>query len=63
MQRRMLKEPFARELLMEIPIVESVPSVTAGIYTRADTPLTRAAAAMARSLTAVARGLISPASR
>jgi LysR family transcriptional regulator, regulator of abg operon len=63
MQRRMLKEPFAREFLMEIPIVESAPSVTAGIFTRADTPLTRAAAAMARSLTAVARGLISPASR
>jgi hypothetical protein len=34
-----------------------VPSVTAGIFTRADTPLTRVAAAMAKNVTAVARGL------
>jgi LysR family transcriptional regulator of abg operon len=57
MQRRMLKEPFAREFLQEIPIAESVPSVTAGIFTRADTPLTRVAAAMAKNVTVVARGL------
>jgi hypothetical protein len=35
-----------------------MPSVTAGIYTRADTPLTRVAAAMARAATSVARRLI-----
>jgi LysR family transcriptional regulator of abg operon len=60
MQRQMLKEPFAREFLQEIPIAESVPSVTAGIFTRADTPLTRVAAAMAKNVTAVARGLVRP---
>ena len=63
MQRRMLNEPFAREFLQEIPIAEPVPSVTAGIFTRADTPLTRVAAAMARNVTAVARGLARPVSR
>jgi hypothetical protein len=57
MQRRMLNEPFAREFIQEIPLDETVPTVTAGIFTRADTPLTRVAAAMARSVTAVARGL------
>lgn len=57
MQRRMLKEPYAREFLQEIPLEETVPTVTAGIFTRADTPLTRVAAAMARNVTAVARGL------
>ena len=60
MQRRMLKEPFAREFLQEIPIAESVPSVTAGIFTRADTPLTRVAAAMAKHLTAVTRRFARP---
>jgi len=57
MQRRILGEPFGRGVLQEIPIAEAMPSVTAGIFTRADTPLTRAAAAMARAATAVARDL------
>jgi len=63
MQRRLLKESFARDLLLEIPIKESAPAVTAGIFTRADTPLTRVAAAMARNLTAVARALAGSRSR
>jgi LysR family transcriptional regulator of abg operon len=63
MQRRMLNEPFAREFLQEIPLTEPAPSVTAGIFTRADTPLTRVAAAMAKNVTAVARGLARPGSR
>lgn len=62
MQRRMLREPFAREFLREIPIAEPVPWVTAGIFTRADTPLTRVAAAMVRHVTAVARSLARPGS-
>jgi len=57
MQRRILGEPFGRGVLQEIPIAEAMPSVTAGIFTRADTPLTRAAAAMAKAATAVARDL------
>jgi LysR family transcriptional regulator, regulator of abg operon len=57
LQRRTLKEPFAREALHQLAVADTLPSVTAGIYTRADTPLTRAAAAMARAATAVAREL------
>jgi DNA-binding transcriptional LysR family regulator len=57
MQRRTLGEPFGRGVLQEIPVAESMPSVTAGIFTRADTPLTRAAAAMVKAASAVARGL------
>jgi LysR family transcriptional regulator of abg operon len=57
MQRRMLKEPFARDYLQEIPIAHTMPSLTAGIFTRADAPLTRVAAAMAKAAIAVARGL------
>jgi LysR family transcriptional regulator of abg operon len=57
LQRRTLKEPFAREALHQLAVADTLPSVTAGIYTRADTPLTRAAAAMARAAIAVAREL------
>ena len=60
LQRLTLKEPLARGLLQEIPIADAIPSVTAGIFTRADTPLTRVAAAMAKAATAVARGLARP---
>ncbi len=60
MQRRTLGAPLGRDLLQEIPIADAMPSVTAGIFTRADTPLTRVAAAMARAATAVARGLARP---
>jgi len=59
-QRQLMKEPSVREFLQEIPVVDPIPSVTAGIFTRADTPLTRAATAMAKSVTAVARGLARP---
>ncbi len=56
-QRRLLQEPFARDYLEEIPIAITMPTLTAGIFTRADTPLTRVAAAMAKAATTVARGL------
>jgi LysR family transcriptional regulator, regulator of abg operon len=57
MQRRTLQEPLAREQLAEIPVADPLPSVAAGIFTRADAPLTRAAAAMAKAASVVARGL------
>jgi DNA-binding transcriptional LysR family regulator len=57
MQRRTLGEPLGHGTLQEIPIAEPLPCVIAGIFRRADTPLTRAAAAMARAASAVAREL------
>ena len=57
MQRRALKQGQARESLQELNLVEAIPAVTAGIYTRAGTPLTHAASAMAKAASAVAREL------
>jgi len=57
MQRRLLRQPFAHHFLQEIKVGEALPSVTAGIFTRADAPLTRVAAAMAKAVAVVARGL------
>jgi LysR family transcriptional regulator, regulator of abg operon len=57
MQRRALQEAPASERLQEFAISEPIPVATAGIYTRADTPLTRAAAAMVKAASAVAREL------
>lgn len=59
MQRRLLEQPFARDLLQVIPVAEHLPSVTAGMYTRADTPLTRTAAAMVKAVVAVSREIAS----
>ena len=44
-------------MLAGLDIGEDIPVVTAGIYTRANTPLTRAASAMAKAASAVAREL------
>lgn len=55
-QRRTLTAS-GRDLLQLIPVASTMPSVTAGIYTRADTPLTKVAAAMAKAATAAARRL------
>ena len=60
MQRRALKAGPARESLQELSLVEAMPAVTAGIYTRAGTPLTHAASAMAKAAAAVARELADP---
>lgn len=60
MQRRLLVEPFARDFLQVIPVAEPMPSVTAGMYTRADTPLTRTASAMVKAIVAAARHLARP---
>jgi LysR family transcriptional regulator, regulator of abg operon len=43
------------EFLQEITVAEAMPSVTVGLYIRADTPLSSVAAAMVRHVTAVAR--------
>lgn len=45
------------DALQTIAITDEMPSLTVGLYTRADTPLTRVAAAMVRHVTAVAREL------
>ena len=57
MQRRALKQGQARESLVELDLAEAIPAVTAGIYTRAGTPLTRAASGHGQSRIAVAREL------
>jgi LysR family transcriptional regulator of abg operon len=57
MQRRLLREPFAREFLQQIEVADTMPSVTAGMFTRADTPLTRVAAAMAKAVVTASRKL------
>ena len=54
-QRHILDRPPTSEFLQEITVAEAMPSVTVGLYTRADAPLTRVAAAMVRHVTAVAR--------
>jgi DNA-binding transcriptional LysR family regulator len=53
--RRLLDSPLVRDSLQEIPVAEPLPSLTVGVITRSDPPLTRAAAAMARAVAAAAR--------
>jgi len=60
MQRRLLEQPFARDFLQAIPVAELMPSVTAGMYMRADTPLTRTASAMVKAIAVAARYLARP---
>jgi len=55
--RRMLTLPQSAKALQEIPIRERVPPMTTGLYTRSDTPPTRAAAAMAKLLVEFGRSL------
>jgi DNA-binding transcriptional LysR family regulator len=56
-QRYFLNRPPMSEFLQEIKVGAEMPSVTVGLYLRADTPLTRVASAMVRHMTAVAREL------
>lgn len=53
--RWLLDQPTVRDSLEEIAVAEPLPSLTVGIITRTDPPLTPAAAAMARAVTAAAR--------
>lgn len=46
-------------LVHSLALTQSLPPFTVGIFTRADSPLTRAASAMARTLTAVGRRVAS----
>lgn len=55
--RRMLERSFAENYLQAIEVKEPMPSYTAGIFQRADSPLTKAALAMTKAVTAAARGL------
>jgi LysR family transcriptional regulator, regulator of abg operon len=55
--RLFLDQPMVRDSLQEIAVAETMPSLTVGIITRTDPPLTPAAAAMARAVTAAARHL------
>lgn len=55
--RRVLTLPQSGKALQEIPIRERVPPMTTGLYTRSDTPPTRAAAAMAKLLVEFGRSL------
>lgn len=50
-----LAEPFVRGSFQEIPIDTSLPPLAMGMFTRADAPLTRVAAAMAKAVTTAAR--------
>lgn len=54
LSHRMLAAPLARESLQEIPIPESLPSLTVSMFTRADAPLTTLGAEMAKAVTAAA---------
>lgn len=53
--RRFLATAPARDLLQEIKIAEPMPTVTIGMITRKDTPLTPTAAAMAKIVAAITR--------
>lgn len=54
---QMVGERWGQRGLQKIEIEEDIPSPLVGLYTRADAPLTPAAAAMAQAMTAVARRL------
>ena len=55
--RRMLSLPQAGASLLEIKTAERMPPMTTGLFTRADAPLTPAAAAMAKALVEIGREL------
>jgi DNA-binding transcriptional LysR family regulator len=53
-----LDMPQVAEVIQEIPIAERLPGLTVGLYTRADAPLTRPAAALARLLSDIGRRVL-----
>lgn len=55
--RRMLEKSFAKDYLQAIEVDEPMPSYTAGMFLRVDSPLTKVASAMTKAVTAAARGL------
>lgn len=52
--------PLVAQTLQEITIAERLPGLTVGLHTRADTPLTRPAAALARLLSEIGRATLQP---
>ena len=54
---QMLEDPYGQRYLQQIRVREKVEAPLIGIYSRADTPRTAAAAAMAQAVTATARRL------
>jgi hypothetical protein len=54
-QHPFLDLPQAAQQVQEIQIAERLPGLTVGLHTRADTPLTRPAAALARLLSDIGR--------
>jgi len=52
----LLELPFLRTWLQEIKLDEPLPALPVGIYTRADAPLTPAAAALVKAVVTAARG-------
>jgi DNA-binding transcriptional LysR family regulator len=57
-QHPFLDLPQAAQQVQEIQIAERLPGLTVGLHTRADTPLTRPAAALARLLSDIGRPLL-----
>jgi len=57
LSRRSLALPLARDSLQVIPLKEQHPQLTVGMFTRADVPLTKHAAALARVLVSETRAL------
>lgn len=55
--RRVLSLPQAGASLLEIRLAERMPHMTTGLFTKADAPLTPAAAAMAKGLVEIGREL------
>ena len=55
--KRTLKLARMNQLIEEIPLIEQVASMTTGLYTRVDSPLTPPATAMAKILVEVGRSL------
>lgn len=55
--RRVLAEESVRGRLVEVPVVEPLRAHTVGMFTRADTPLTRMAQAMVKALSKAGREL------
>ena len=60
---RVLTLPQSGKSLQQIAIIERIPPMATGLYTRADTPMTRPAAALAKVLAEIGRGLAGTSSK
>jgi DNA-binding transcriptional LysR family regulator len=58
MTRQMLEQPSVKDLLEEIPLSRQLPLLTMGLYRRADTQLTQAAAELGQALTSSTRDVL-----